>query len=274
MKKLFSVVTALLLVGFAVGYPVAHAKPTKPPGPPPGGAPLTMILIGGNDDPTSSDFANRMSASGWISPGANVVKITYPADVSQGEKSTADGNTAILAAYDQWCKGVNPCELHGASMGTNAVIRASHQRGVPCADPTTGPLCPPPNTKVVLHSSPNPVTGAWHSLNTQSFVDAFDRYSATFTVKEIPLPGTEHWYHQDDYVANKAPQCFNNVAISYMGAVFFAIHPQIQPKTGANDTWTGPDKVINHEFGASASPLTVSGNSPNKPTCPASGWYQ
>ncbi len=80
MKKLFTVLTALLLMGFGLAVPGAHAKPTKPPGPP-GGAALTMILIGGNDDPASGDFATRLANNGWIPKGANVIKIDYLADV-------------------------------------------------------------------------------------------------------------------------------------------------------------------------------------------------
>src|SRR5512134_585149 len=106
MKKLFAALAALLLTGFGLANPVAHAAP--PPKPPKGNS-LTMILIGGNDDPTSSDFANRLQNRGWIPKGARIIKIAYLADVSRGEESTADGNTKILAAYDQWCKGVNPC---------------------------------------------------------------------------------------------------------------------------------------------------------------------
>ena len=251
MKKLFALLAALILMGVGLANHVAHAQP-----------PLTMILIGGNNDPTSNDFATRLQNRGWIPQGANVIKIAYLADVSRGEQSTADGSAKIIDAYNANCQGTNPCELHGASMGTNALIRASRAVGAPNA-----------NTRVVLHGSPNAATGTWHSLNNKFFVDYFDRYSATFTVKEIPVPGMEHWYHQDDYVANKAPQCFNDAALSYMAAGFNLYHTP-QPKNGANDTWTGPDGLINHEFGASVNPLTVSGNSPQKPTCPPDRWYQ
>lgn len=246
------------LMGFALGTPVAHAQPQPR---------LTMILVGGNDDPSGNDFESRLRANGWIPDGnkVNVVKIEYAADVSHGEESTDEAARKIVdyfAADPKPCQGANPCELHGASMGTNPVIRASRQLGLPNA-----------NTKVVLHGSPTTATGTWHSLNDKSFVDLFDRYSATFTVKEIPIQGMEHWYHQDDYVANKAPQRFNEAALTYMGAVFFGVHYRIQPKNGVHDTWTGPDGVINHEFGAAASPLTVSGTSPVKPTCP-DPWYR
>ncbi|MGE5697650.1 MAG: hypothetical protein ACM4D3_21170 [Candidatus Sericytochromatia bacterium] len=52
-------ILAALVTSAALASPVAYAKPTKPPGSP-GNAPLTMILIGGNDDPTSNDFATRL----------------------------------------------------------------------------------------------------------------------------------------------------------------------------------------------------------------------
>ncbi len=263
MKKL-SAMLAALLIGSGLGIPAAHAAPPPKPPKPPGNSVLTMILIGGNDDPTSSDFATRLQNNGWIPKGANVIKINYPADVSQGEYSTQQGSDAIIAAYNTNCQGTTPCELHGASMGTNALIRASKS-------PTV--QAPNDHTRVVLHGSPNAATGTWHSLNNQTFVDYFDRFSATFTVKETPVAGMEHWYHQDDYVANKAPQCFNDAALTYMAAMFNVYHTP-QPKNGTNDTWKGPDGLINHEFGASVSPLTVSGNSPNKPTCPPDRWYQ
>jgi hypothetical protein len=255
MKKLCAVITAVVM-GFALANPVANAVP--PPRP-------TMILVGGHGDTTGDNLLNGLRANGWIPPGnkVNVVKIAYLADASRGEESTADATPKIVAAYNANCLGGAKCELHGTSAGTNPVIRASHQLGLPNAD-----------TKVVLHGSPNPVTGAWHSLNDQSIVDSFDPYSASFTVKEIPTPGMEHWYHQDDYAANKAPQCFNNAAIFYMAAVFNSGIHGIQPKNGVHDVWTGPDGVINNEFGAAASTLTVSGNSPVKPTCPADGWYR
>ncbi len=44
-----------------------------------------MILIAGNDDPTSTDFATRLANNGWILKGANVIKIAFLADVSRGE---------------------------------------------------------------------------------------------------------------------------------------------------------------------------------------------
>ncbi len=124
--------------------------------------------------------------------------------------------------------------------------------------------------RLTQRGPPEPGTA---STTRPSSINYFDRYSATFTVKELPVPGMEHWYHQDDYVANKAPQCFNDAALSYMAAGFNLYHTP-QPKNGTNDTWTGPDGLINHEFGASVNPLTVSGNSPKKPTCPPDRWYQ
>ncbi len=254
--KLLAVI-ATLLIGFALTAPISHAKPA---------APVTMILVGGNGDSTGGNLENGLRANGWIPPGANkvnVVKIAYLADATRGEASTADATPKIVAAYTANCLAGAKCELHGSSAGTNPVIRASRQLGVQNG-----------STRVVLHGSPNPVTGAWHSLNDQSFVDASDPYSASFTVKEVPGTGTEHWYHQDDYAANKAPQCFNNSAIFYMGTVFNSGVHWIQPKSGAHDVWTGPDGVINNEFGAGASTLTVSGNSPVKPTCPTTGWYR
>ena len=142
MKKLFAVLAALVLMGVGLANHVAHAQ-----------SPLTMILIGGNDDPTSSDFATRLQNNGWIPKGANVIKIAYPADVSQGDYSTLKGSEAIIAAYNTNCQGDKTCELHGASMGTNPLIRASRTLGVPCAD-LADPRCLHPKTKVVLHGSP------------------------------------------------------------------------------------------------------------------------
>jgi hypothetical protein len=256
MKKLCAVITALLM-GFALATPLAHARPLPP---------LTMILVGGHRDTSGSGIEASLRVAGWIpkSPArTNVVKIAYLADATRGEQSTADATAKIVAAYNTNCLGGNKCELHGTSAGTNPVIRASHQLGLPNG-----------NTKVVLHGSPNPLTGAWHSVNNESFVDFLDPFSASFTVKEFPRPGMEHWYHQNDYAANKAPQCFNNAAILYMGVVFTRGVHLPQPKNGVHDVWTGPEGVINHEFGAAASTLTVSGNSPVKPTCPAEGWYR
>jgi hypothetical protein len=223
-----------------------------------------MILVGGGNDTSGDLFEGSLRPLGWIPKNkVTIVKIGYLADPARGEQSTADATPKIVAAYNTYCLGNIKCELHGISMGTNPVIRASRQVGLPNA-----------NTKVVLHASPNPVTGAWHSLNSASFVDQFDSISPSFTVKEIPRPGMEHWYHQDDYAANKAPQCFNEAAIVYMGLVFYngRVH-WVQPKTAAHDVWTGPDGVINHEFGAGENPLTVSGQSPVKPTCPTQ-WYK
>jgi hypothetical protein len=267
MKKLCAVITALLM-GLALATPVAHAKPVPP---------LTMILVGGHGDPTGANLETGLRANGWIPKGANkvnIVKIAYLADATRGEESTADATPKIVAAYNANCLGTNKCELHGTSAGTNPVIRASRALNLGDAQNPNNLENPNTNTKVVLHGSPNPVTGAWHSLNDQTFVDAFDPYSASFTVKEIPLPGMEHWYHQDDYAANKAPQCFNSAAILYMAAVFNSGVHWIQPKNGVHDEWIGPDGVKNREFGAAASTLTVSGNSPVKPTCPADGWYR
>jgi hypothetical protein len=245
-------------MGFALTPSIAFAKPLPP---------VTMILVGGHGDPSGNGIEYALRANGWIprnASAAKVVKIAYLADAARGEESTADAAPKIVAAYNANNCRTAICELHGVSGGTNAVIRASRQLGL---DPV------PANTKVVLHASPNPATGAWHSLNDQGFVDAFDPYSASYTVKEIPTRGMEHWYHQDDYVANKAPQCFNNTAIWYMVAAFNNGAHAIQPKTGVHDVWTGPDFVKNHEFGAGVSTLTVSGNSPVKPTCP-DPWYR
>src|SRR5512139_1890623 len=123
MKKLFAVLAALVLMGVGLANHVAHAQ-----------SPLTMILIGGNDDPTSSDFATRLQNNGWIPKGARVIKIAYLADVSRGEESTADGSAKIVDAYNTNCQGDKTCELHGASMGTNPLIRASRILDVPCAN--------------------------------------------------------------------------------------------------------------------------------------------
>ena len=255
--KLLAVITTLL-IGFALTAPISHAKPA---------APVTMILVGGNGDSTGGNLENGLRANGWIPPGAQHKSTSSRSPTWRtllAERLPLPTPRAkIVAAYTANCLAGAKCELHGSSAGTNPVIRASQQLGVPNG-----------STRVVLHGSPNPVTGAWHSLNDQSFVDAFDPYSASFTVKEVPRTGTEHWYHQDDYAANKAPQCFNNSAIFYMGTVFNSGVHWIQPKSGAHDVWTGPDGVINNEFGAGASTLTVSGNSPVKPTCPTTGWYR
>jgi len=255
MKKLCAVITAVLM-GFTLATPLAHAKP--PPR-------LTMILVSGHGDTNAVALEQQMRAQGWIPARdnkLNVVKITYLADASRGELSTEEGADRIVDAYNANCLGGAPCELHGASLGANPAIRASHRLGLPNAN------------KVVLHIAPNPATGAWHSLNNDTLVDAFDQYSGGVTIKEIPREGMEHWYHQDDYAANKAPQCFNDQAIVYQGVAFqFGGAHMIQPKNGVHDVWTGPDKVKNHEFGAAASTLTVSGNSPVKPTCPEV-WYR
>jgi len=264
MKKLCAIVAAVL-TGFALASPLADAAPPKR---------LTMILISGHGDTNAFALEQQMRAQGWFpfrgnKVDANVVKITYIADANRGEQSTKEGADAILRAYDANCLGGSPCELHGASLGANPAIRAS--KALAQRVPSKA------FTKVVLHIAPNPATGAWHSLNNDTLVDAFDQYSGGVPIKEIPTSGMEHWYHQDDYAANKAPQCFNDTAIIFQGVAFqFGGAHNIQPKNGVHDVWTGPDGVINHEFGAAASPLTVSGNSPVKPTCPAgtNAWYQ
>jgi hypothetical protein len=254
MKRLFALIAALL-AGCALTTTLAHAKPSPP---------VTMILVGGHGDASGDGIEYALRANGFIPKAASqarIVKIAYLADATRGDQSTADATPKIVAAYNTYCLSGARCELQGVSLGTNPVIRASNQLALPNA-----------STKVVLHASPNPLTGAWHSLNNQSFVDAFDPYSASFTVKEFPRPGMEHWYHQDDYVANKAPQCFNDSAILYMATVFGSRHV-VQPKNAAHDVWTGPEGVINHEFGGAVSPLTVSGKSAVKPTCP-DPWYR
>jgi hypothetical protein len=260
MKKLCAVITAVLM-GLALTTPIADAAPKR----------LTMILISGHGDTQAFNLEQQMQAQGWIPRNVNVVKITYLADAFQGELSTAQGADEIVKAYTAaHCGGAAPCELHGASLGANPAIRASRRLGQ--QDP------PKAFTKVVLHIAPNPATGAWHSLNNDTLIDAFDQFSAGVPIKEIPTKGMEHWYHQDDYAANKAPQCFNDQAILYQGWAFrFGGAHLIQPKNGVHDVWTGPDGVINHEFGAAASPLTVSGNSPRPNlTCPEPPgvWYQ
>ena len=265
MAKLFAVITAFLM-GIAFATPLADAAPPVS---------TTLIIVGGHGDTTGGWTANQLRSKGWLPKSNKIVKIAYLADATRGEESTADATGKIVAAFNANCLGTAPCELHGVSAGTNPIIRASRQLGVPCGG-VDQQACPPEftnNKKVVLHASPNPLTGVWHSLNNQSFVESFDPFSASFTVKEFPTPGMEHWYHQDDYVANKAPQCFNNAALLYMAAAANSGVHAIQPKNGAHDVWTGPEKVINHEFGAAASTLTVSGNSPVKPTCP-DPWYR
>jgi hypothetical protein len=253
MKKILAGI-ATLLMGFALAAPLGHAGPLPPP---------TWILVGGHGDPTGSGIDGELFRLGWLPKGKlNKVRIAYLADASRGEESTADATPKIVAAYNANCLTGAKCELHAVSGGGNAAIRASHQLGLPNA-----------NTKVVLHATPNTLTGVWHSLNSQSFVDAFDPYSASYTVKEFPRPGMEHWYNQDDYVANKAPQCSNNAALLYMAGVFNNGVHRIQPKAGVHDVWTGPDGVINHEYGAATSQLTVSGRSAVKPTCP-DPWYR
>jgi hypothetical protein len=257
LKKLCAVITAAL-IGLAPTTPLADAAPKL----------LTMILISGHGDTQAFSLEQQMRAQGWIPRRVNLVKITYRADAFQGELSTEEGAVEIVKAYDANCLGRAPCELHGASLGANPAIRGSHklaQQGKAF-------------TRVVLHIAPNPATGAWRSLNNDTLVDTFDQFSAGVPIKEIPDPGMEHWYHQDDYAANKAPQCFDNQAILYQGFAFqFGDAHRIQPKNGVHDEWTGPDGVINHEFGAAASPLTVSGTSPD-PTCPVIDgkvvWYQ
>jgi hypothetical protein len=70
-----------------------------------------MILIGGNDDPTSSDFATRLQNNGWIPKGANVIKIAYLADVSRSEESTAEGSAKIVDAYRPIARTPSPANL-------------------------------------------------------------------------------------------------------------------------------------------------------------------
>jgi hypothetical protein len=255
MKKILAGI-ATLVTGFALATPLGYAAPQPT---------LTWILVGGHGDPTGSGIDGELFRLGWYPKGKiNKVQIAYLADATKGDQSTAEGSEAILKAYNANCKTGAKCEIHAVSGGGNPAIRFANQLGLP--NPNN------PNFKLVLHAVPNTLTGAWHSLNNQSFLDAFDPYSASYTVKEVPRPGTEHWYNQDDYVANKAPQCFSNAALLYMAGAFNSGVHRIQPKAGAHDVWTGPDGVINHEYGAAATQLTVSGRSAVKPTCP-DPWY-
>jgi hypothetical protein len=127
---------------------------------------LTMILISGHGDTQAFSLEQQMRAQGWIPRRVNLVKITYPADAFQGELSTEKGAVEIVKAYTAaHCGGAAPCELHGASLGANPASRASKRLGLPNAI-----------TKVVLHIAPNPATGAWHSLNNDTLIDAFDQF--------------------------------------------------------------------------------------------------
>ena len=139
MKKILAGI-ATLLMGFALAAPLGHAGPLPPP---------TWILVGGHGDPTGSGIDGELFRLGWLPKGKlNKVRIAYLADASRGEESTADATPKIVAAYNANCLTGAKCELHAVSGGGNAAIRASHQLGLPNA-----------NTKVVLHATPNTLTG-------------------------------------------------------------------------------------------------------------------
>ena len=212
MTKLIAVITAASLMVVAFATPLAHAAPPVT---------TTLIIVGGHGDTTGGWTANELRSKGLVSPSPtrSSKSPTWPTLLAVRRpppkppaKSSPPSTPTVSAPLPVNCTACPPA--------TNPIIRAARQLGVPCGD-VDQQACPPypqftNNKKVVLHASPNPLTGAWHSLNNQSFVDSFDPYSASFTVKELPTPGMEHWYHQDDYIANKAPQCFNNAALLYM----------------------------------------------------------
>jgi hypothetical protein len=234
--------------------PVAVASPAPPSKP-------LVIEIGGHGDASGSGVDYSLWKGGFTAKGVKTIRIAYLADGYRGEESTADGAAKLTAAWQANCSNGQLCEIHAVSLGTNAANRVARALGLPNA-----------TTKVVLHASPTPATGAWHSLNDSDFAAGFDGISANVPIKEVPTPGTEHWYYQDDYAANKAPQCFNDSALFYMGIAYLnGQHRVVDSKTAAHDVWTGPDGVVYHEFGAAANPLTSSGRTPD-PSCPDPWW--
>lgn len=256
ISTLCSVVAAAVMAASSLLFPMAVASAASP---------LTLIVIGGNSDPTSAQAIATMQQLGWIPAGAQVIPINYNANVFNTDAAIADGAPKIVAAYNQYCQGVNPCELHGVSLGSTVLAAAEDQLPVPNA-----------NTRVVLHNSPVPDTGIYHSLAPSN--PLFQPILSTLGVFPSQTPvapaGTEHWYNQDDPYANSAPQCYNAAAISSMLPLYEpgGSH-NITPPSGATYVWTGPDGVINHEFDTFHNPFSVSGNSWFKPTCPPK-WYR